>query len=70
MSCDVVEAMESLENELFRFSYVTGFSLTSPGEPPMQELKLVSFPILRGSQKKIVRLISTDVNHEKSTAVK
>ena len=55
MSCDVGEATEGLENELwrrwsygnvgewtllipqplFRFSYVTGSSITSPGEPPM-----------------------------------
>ena len=53
MSCDVGEATENLENELyswrmssvspmsqiilqpfFLFYYVTGFSLTSPGEPP------------------------------------
>ena len=38
-SCDVGEATESLENELFRFSYVIGFSLTSPGEPPMFRTK-------------------------------
>ena len=33
MSYDGGEATESLENE--QSSYVTGFSLTSPGEPPM-----------------------------------
>ena len=43
MSYDVGEVSERLENELilqpiFRFSYVTGFSLTSPGEPPMDRL--------------------------------
>ena len=38
MSCDIGEVMKSLENDLqsfFRFSYVTGSSLMSPGEPPM-----------------------------------
>ena len=40
MSWDVGEATVRLENEpilkfFFRFSYVTGSSLTSPGEPPM-----------------------------------
>ena len=37
MSCDVGDVTERLENELclFRFSYVTCSSLTSPGEPPM-----------------------------------
>ena len=36
MSCDVGKAREGLILQpFFRFSYITGFSLMSPGEPPM-----------------------------------
>ena len=40
MSCDVGEVTESLENE--QSSYVTGFSLTSPGELPMVHVEVDS----------------------------
>ena len=43
MSCDVGKAALSMSQLIlqpfFRFSYVTGFSLTSPGEPPMVRRK-------------------------------
>ena len=61
MSCDVGKATEGLENDLwrrwsdgrvgewaelfFRFSYVTGSSLTSAGEPPMFITFLTSWSI-------------------------
>ena len=41
MSCDVGEVTERLENEQ-SFSYITGPSLTSLGEPPMVCLVVVN----------------------------